>query len=249
MATNFTHEIWNVTHVDATGSTNADILADAAHPHAAVVIADHQNAGRGRMARQWVAPAGSSLSLSAGWRVPAERTDTIWAIPLAVGLALTDVIPGSQLKWPNDLLLNGKKVCGILCEAETSPEGAYIAIGIGTNISLTEEQLPVPHATSLALEGIEVDKETYATQLLDALARRLHQWESALPELLDAYRSRCLTIGKEVSVDTPSGAISGKAIGVDDSGNLVVAAADTTHHIAAGDVHHVRGADGSYEGN
>lgn len=245
MTTTYSHGIWDVTHVAETGSTNADILADAAHPHAAVIVADYQDAGRGRMSRHWVAPAGSSLALSAGWRVPAAQTGTIWAIPLAVGLALTDVIPGAELKWPNDVLLAGKKVCGILCEAETHAAGAYVAIGIGTNVSLTREQLPVPHATSLELEGITVDKESYIAALLDALAARLQQWSTDLGALLADYRAHCSTIGKQVRVDTPAGPVTGTATGVDDSGNLVVGGT----HIAAGDVHHVRGTHGSYGGN
>ena len=127
--------------VESTGSTNADLLAGDA-PHGAVLIARHQSAGRGRRGRQWSAPADTQLIFSVLLRVTdVERLGTL---TLAAGLAVTDVIAPATLKWPNDVLIDGRKLCGILAEAASGPDGEFtVVVGVGLNHLLTREQLPV----------------------------------------------------------------------------------------------------------
>ena len=151
---------FDIVETSSTGSTNADVaaVARAGAPEGTVHVTSHQTAGRGRLDREWVAPPGSGLAASVLLRpveVPLDR----WGwIPLLVGVALADAVAelGVQpaLKWPNDIEVDGKKLAGILVEAVTTPDGAAAVIGVGLNVSMTAAQLPIPAATSLALEGV-----------------------------------------------------------------------------------------------
>lgn len=226
-------------HVDSTGSTNADLLADEDAPAWAVRLAEYQSAGRGRMGRAWTAPSGSQLIASVLIRPTA--LDEVGTIPLAVGLALTDVVPGARLKWPNDLQIDGRKLCGILAEARFEPTPA-IVIGFGLNVSLTRAELPVAHATSLALEGLPTDRSALAIDALLAVHRRLTQWETGDPALIRDYRLVSASIGQQVRVELPGQPdLYGEVTQVLDDGRLRVRAADgAVQELAAGDVTHLR---------
>lgn len=224
---------------EETGSTNADLLAEEDAPAWSVRLADHQTAGRGRLGRTWTAPAGSQLICSVLIR-PADLT-SVGTIPLAVGLGLTDVVPGSSLKWPNDLQIDGRKLSGILAEARFEPE-PVIVIGFGLNVSLAREDLPVAHATSLLLAGLPTDREALAVDTLQAVHRRLRQWETGDPALIRDYRTVSASIGQEVRVELPGQPdLFGTATEVLDDGRLRVRdAAGTVQDLAAGDVTHLR---------
>lgn len=232
-----------VNYVAATGSTNADLLADASAPAWSVLLAGHQTAGRGRMGRPWTAPPGTQLILSVLLRPGVDTLARLGTVPLATGLALTDVVGQAGLKWPNDVLVDGRKLCGILAEAAGLPDDPRVVVGVGLNVTLTREQLPVPHATSLALEGVDVTLEDLAVEVLTALRRRLGQWEAGDPRLMSDYRAVCTSIGQHVRVELPEGQLHGDVRDVADDGRIVVRADGRDHLLSAGDVTHLRRAD------
>lgn len=240
--------------VESAGSTNG-IAADWARANAGdghVVVAEHQTAGRGRLDRTWTAPPRSALTVSAVVRP--EGVDTArWPwLPLLTGLAVAAAVQretgvAARLKWPNDVVVDDRKLAGILVErVETADHGAAAVIGIGLNVSMTRDELPVPTATSLALEGASTtDRSVVARAVLRALDSMVSRWEDAAGDPSDglraAYTAACSTIGRAVTVSLPDGArLEGDAIGIDESGRLVVDTADGQRALGAGDVLHTR---------
>src|SRR4051812_32994780 len=129
-------ERWSITHVDHTGSTNADLAVDSTIPHGRVLVTEEQLAGRGRSGRDWFCPHGAGLMFSVLLRlpeIPADRRGWTGAVlGLAIVRALTATGIGAQLKWPNDVLIDGRKCAGILGEVA----GTALVIGAGINVSL-----------------------------------------------------------------------------------------------------------------
>jgi BirA family transcriptional regulator, biotin operon repressor / biotin---[acetyl-CoA-carboxylase] ligase len=244
--------------VDRTGSTNADLLAaaGAGAPDRTVLVARHQDAGRGRLGRGWVAPPGG-LTVSVLLRPAGVSPDRYGWLPLLGGLALHDVVRGllpvrACLKWPNDLLLGAgqRKAAGILAEASTGPEGTAVVLGIGLNVVGRPEELP-QGATSLAAEGAAgVGRGALLVALLRRLAEREEAWraEGGDPDaggLRADYRAACASLGAEVRVELPGGmTVAGMAEDVDGDGRLLLLGADGHRRaVAAGDVVHLRPAD------
>lgn len=204
--------------VTETGSTNTDLTARAREgaPEGAVLIAERQNAGRGRLDRQWSAPARSGLFLSMLLRPTVPRERLGW-LPILVGVAAAGAISRIgevevTLKWPNDLQVTvdgaERKVGGILTELT----GDAVVAGLGLNVTLRAEELPVPTAASLLLAGAEVtDRDTLLRALLRAFAELYGEWQAAAGDphasgLLPAYTARCSTLGREVLVQLPGSA-------------------------------------------
>lgn len=250
-------DLWReLTVVEDTGSTNADLAARARAEDLAegvVLSADHQSAGRGRLGRTWSAPPRSGLAVSvllAPRAVDAGR----WSwLPLLAGLAVHDVLQEvaglpAQLKWPNDVLVEERKICGLLAELVAQPSGPAVVIGAGLNVSLTADELPVPTATSLRLAGsAPTDRQVLLRAYLRALEHRYDRWRAAGGDprrsgIGAAYREACSTLGREVQVDLPTGEpVTGRAEGVDDDGRLLLRdRRGREHALAAGDVLHVR---------
>lgn len=236
--------------VDETGSTNADLAAEARAGAAegVVLVAEHQSAGRGRVQRAWSAPARSGLTFSLLLRPPpATRARWGW-LPLLAGVAVATAVRrvgevDAALKWPNDVLLGERKLAGVLAEVADDA----VVLDIGLNVSLRAEELPVPAATSLALAGSAVtDRDTVLRALLRELADRYRSWcehagDAAASGLLPAYRGICATIGREVTAHLPDGGtLRGRATDVDPAGRLVVETAAGATTLSAGDVVHVR---------
>ena len=234
---------WDVRHVAKTESTNADVAAAARDgaPEGTVVVAEHQTAGRGRLDRTWEAPAGSGLVMSALVR-PEELDPTLWPwIPLMAGVATAEAVARlglvAQLKWPNDVEINGRKLAGILVERIETPEGPAAVVGIGLNVAMSEDQLPIPTATSLVLQGIEVDRDAVLAVVLEALGRCYDTLLVDAGAVRAAYLAACSTVGSRVAVALPDGStLDGDATDVDQHGRLVV----DGRPITAGDVVHVR---------
>lgn len=220
-----------VDYVDSIGSTNTELLG---RTQGGVIIAGEQTAGKGRLGRAWQSPPGTQLSLSA--LIDDPLAADIGLIPLATGVAVTDVVPGAALKWPNDVLYDDKKLAGILSEADFSGETPRVVVGIGLNVALEADQLPVEHATSLKLAGIDYDWTTLAADLLEALGTRLDQWRSGDPQLLQDYRAVCSSVSKDVRLMTPAGDVLGRVDAVNDHGEIVV----NGQAYSAGDVTHLR---------
>lgn len=219
--------------LDSSPSTNAALLAMPDAPDYQVVVTLDQTAGRGRLGRTWTAPAGTAIAISVLLPGPPSG----W-LPLRAGVAmagaLAPLVPGGvALKWPNDILIGGKKVCGIL--AEVAPDGR-IVLGAGVNLTMTEDELPVPTATSLTLEG--ADPTELADTVLQGYLSRLLVVD-AVPERV---RALCSTIGRQVRVELSGGGeLLGEAVEIDDEGRLEVRdGRGETHAIGAGDVHHLR---------
>ena len=198
-------------HLRATTSTNdrARALAVAGAPHGTLVTAGVQTAGRGRQGRTWTAPAGSALLLSLVLREP----DPL--LSLRAGLAVADLAgPAARVKWPNDVLLDGRKVAGIL--AEGRPQEGWAVLGIGVNVALELDDLPPAlreHAATLGRSRGELDAAL--GELLAALERRLGEPAAAC---LAALRERDALLGRQVSWASGSGV----GAGIDATGALRV---------------------------
>jgi BirA family biotin operon repressor/biotin-[acetyl-CoA-carboxylase] ligase len=234
--------------VEQTRSTSADVVA-AARDGAAeglVVIAEQQTAGRGRLDRQWESPPRAGLTLSVLLRPTVDIAH--WGLlPLLAGLAVLEAVSAvgyvdATLKWPNDVLVDDRKLGGLLVELA----GDAAVVGIGLNVSTREEELPVATATSLLIAGGVTDREPLAKELLRALVRRYRVWSDAAGDaasVLPAYRERCETIGAKIELTLPDGGVArGTAVDVDDVGRLVVVdeATGEEHTWLVGDVTHVR---------
>ncbi|MGY1945716.1 biotin--[acetyl-CoA-carboxylase] ligase [Nocardia asiatica] len=236
--------------VESTGSTNADLIARAADPAAdrVVLLAETQVQGRGRHARPWVSPPRAQLAMSLLVRLPGIGPASLAWLALLTGVAVVDALRttagvAAELKWPNDVLIDGRKVAGILAEVAASAGGGApaVVIGLGLNVTLTEDELPVPHATSLTLAGArQTDRTVLVRSLLTEFARRFTAWRDAdwaIDELSAAYRERCATIGTEVRAELPGGReLTGVAAGVDGYGRLLIG----DEAVSAGDVTHLR---------
>lgn len=249
--------IWRVEVLPETPSTNA-VAADRARsgaPEGLVVTTEHQYAGRGRLGRVWETPARSAIALSAVLRpdVAAAQWTTL---PLMAGVAVARTLSArgydAGLKWPNDVLLRTgreeRKVCGILVEriegGGSSPGAGSPAaiVGIGLNVSMTAEELPAETATSLTLAGgTDVDRTEVLVALLEQLAASYRTWLTDPAELLAAYSTVSITLGREVRAELPGGGVlAGIAVAIDDLGRLVIAHDGTTTPVGAGDVTHAR---------
>ncbi len=237
---------WRPRAVASTGSTNADLAAGARSGVAGagdVLIASHQSAGRGRLARRWEAPPGASWATSVLVAPRRPMADWGW-LPLLVGVAVargvtraTGLTP--RLKWPNDVLIGEGKLCGILCEAVADTSPPLAVLGFGLNTALTAEQLPVPTATSLLLAGASPEPAPVLMAILRELSGVLDDWEADV-DPRPGYRELCGTLGREVTVHLPAGDVAGRAVDVDADGGLVVDTAAGRRTFIAGDVEHLR---------
>jgi len=238
--------------VERTASTNADVAAalKSGDGDGLVVIADEQVGGRGRLGRSWSAPPRAAVLLSVGL-VPHPPADSWSLLPLLAGVAAAEALERAcrvepRLKWPNDLVLTGRKLGGILTERITRPGGAAaVVIGIGINVSLTAAELPVPTATSVAVAGGVTDREALVTEVLRGLELHLSEWSDtagAAAAVLPGYRAICDTIGSDVVLDLPDGGRHrGVAVDVDPAGRLVVEdGSGERRSFSAGDVTHLR---------
>jgi BirA family biotin operon repressor/biotin-[acetyl-CoA-carboxylase] ligase len=224
--------------VATTGSTNADLAAaarDGACVPGAVLVADHQDAGRGRRDRQWTAPPRSSVIVSVllgpeAAPTPVPRRRWSW-LPLLTGLAVTDALVhtaglDARLKWPNDVLVDAPpgspsprgwhKLCGVLAEVVPTPAGDAVVVGIGLNVSQRLDELPgagpggVPAGSLLTMGAATTDRDTLLRSVLRALGSRCTAWLEGAGDprasgVAAAYRERCVTIGASVVVHLPGG--------------------------------------------
>jgi BirA family biotin operon repressor/biotin-[acetyl-CoA-carboxylase] ligase len=215
-------------HFRLTDSTNerARELAAAGAPHGTLVTADEQQAGRGRQGRAWSAPPRSAVLMSVVLR---ELSETL---PLAAAVAVAEALPvESQIKWPNDVWIDGRKVAGILVEAR--PQEGWAVLGIGLNVATGEFPPPLDEtATSLHLAGAGMAVD----DALAALVASLDEWLPRAPaEVLAAWRSRDALVGNPVRWE--NGRREGTAAGIDSTGALIVETANGQVTLDAGEVH------------
>jgi BirA family biotin operon repressor/biotin-[acetyl-CoA-carboxylase] ligase len=250
--------LWrDVEVVPSTGSTNSDLVALAAAGKAAegsVLIAEEQTSGRGRLDRQWTAPARSGLFFSVLLQ-PGEVPVARWGwLPLLTGVAVATGLSRSAgvdtaLKWPNDLLVSiggeERKAGGIL--AERAGDGGVV-VGVGINVTLREAELPVPQAGSLVLAGaVSTDRDPLLRAVLRSLAEWYGRWREAGGDpvacgLQETYAAGCATLGRAVRAELPGDrAITGEAVAIDGDGRLVIATENGVQEpVGAGDVVHLR---------
>jgi BirA family biotin operon repressor/biotin-[acetyl-CoA-carboxylase] ligase len=206
--------------------------ADADAVEGTVVLAEEQSAGRGRFGRAWVSPAGKNLYLTVILRPTVERLRQLGiVVPLAVSLAIDETVRlQPQIKWPNDVLLSGRKVCGILIETEFSgsdPRYALIGPGINVNFDIDPTSEIAGIATSLKQE---LNAEASRESLLAAFLNHLEALYTA-PDpraVHEAWKSRLETLGREVTLTFRDETFQGLAEDVDDEGNLVLKLKDGT---------------------
>ena len=223
-------------HYRVIDSTNAHAraLAGAGAPHGTLVTAAEQSAGRGRQGRTWSAAAGRALLCSVVIRDPPAL------LPLAAGVAVAEVVGasvggvGASIKWPNDVLLDRRKVAGILVEGR--PQEGWAVVGIGLNVALRVEDFPVELRSTAGTLGLP---PAAIEPTLDALLGRLERWTSApVGSLLDAVRARDALLGREVRWAGGRGV----GAGIDSGGRLVVETESGHVALDAGEVHLTAGA-------
>ncbi|WP_460522351.1 biotin--[acetyl-CoA-carboxylase] ligase [Humibacter antri] len=242
--------------LDQADSTNDELAAlvregsRSEWPEFSVVVTDNQTAGRGRLGREWSAPAGTMLAISVLLR-PA-RAGILGAeakgwLPLLAGLAMTEALESlgarTELKWPNDVLIDGRKVCGILAEAQP---GDTVIVGAGVNLTITAEDLPVPTATSMLIAGAETGMDSVLAAYLKVFRELYDRFATATGDadasgLRSAVAAACSTLGRAVRVQLPGGAdLIGIADELDVGGRLVVDSSGRRTAVSAGDVTHLR---------
>jgi BirA family biotin operon repressor/biotin-[acetyl-CoA-carboxylase] ligase len=244
--------------VETTDSTNADVVAAASAdldswPHLSVLLTTDQRAGRGRLDRVWTAPPQTALAVSVLVRVERLPVASRGWIPLIAGAAMTRAVAAqlrgtgntAELKWPNDVLVDGAKISGILAEALPENMGAVV-IGAGVNTRMTRADLPVATATSFAAVGLECDDDRLLSHYLEALDEQLQALitaggDAAASGVLGEVEALCATLGKDVVVSLPDDRVlEGRAQRIDPDGRLVVVVGGVETPVAAGDVTHVR---------
>lgn len=254
-----------VTWVEESPSTNGELVAAAVAspadwPDFSVLVTDTQTAGRGRLDRTWTTPPGSALAISVLLR-PGLTVDTLGWVPLIGGLAMTRAVRGlladagmraadAALKWPNDVLVRGLKVCGVLSQFVGTD--LSVVVGAGLNTAMTREQLPVDTATSLAIEC----RQTYTVD--DVLARYLRELRTLYERFTAAggdarasgihsgVSAACETLGRRVRIQLPGDTeLVGTARGIDAGGRLNVQpdGVGELRSVSAGDVTHLRPAE------
>lgn len=242
---------YRVLVLDEVGSTNAVAFekAEAGEPSGLWIVGRRQVAGRGRQGRAWTSERGN-LYASLMLRDPAPA-DKLGQMPLMVAIAVhdavADVLPpfargDLAIKWPNDLLLGGAKIVGILIEGSASRAGQVVVVGIGINCAHHPEDTPYP-ATDLAAAGHPVAPDALFERLAERMATRLAQWrDGPFDAIRDAWLARARGLGQPITVRRPSGTVEGVFEALDPSGRLVLLKADGAREaISAGDVFFDRG--------
>lgn len=237
-------------YLEQTGSTNRDLLAKVdGLPEFYVLATDYQTAGKGRMDRSWEARPGSSVMASVLLRPTFTESSGIGWLSLMTALAISQAIaelgPNPKIKWPNDVLIEDKKVSGILAEAAT--DLSCVVIGFGINVNQETQELPVETATSLLVEiGFSADRDQLLANVIQNLKKLYLELVAAGGDarasgLREAIVKASATVGQQVSVEFPDGnKVFGLAKDIDATGRLIVETATETLTVSAGDVLHLR---------
>jgi BirA family biotin operon repressor/biotin-[acetyl-CoA-carboxylase] ligase len=235
-------QYWRVSVVEVTGSTQDDLIEKVETASAiakSVIVAEFQSAGRGRLDRTFVAPQSSALTFSLYIEPKVNREE--WSfIPLLAGLSMQEALTALDksisvgIKWPNDLLIGEKKIAGIISQATARG----VVIGIGVNVGMQRDELPVEHATSLAIANFaELDRNKILATFLNFFEVNLQVWE--LGQTFTAqYRLASVTLGRQVEITLPGDELlRATATGISETGALIL---DSGREVIAGDVIHLR---------
>lgn len=212
--------------VDSTNRRARQLAAEGA-PHGTLVIADEQTAGRGRRGRGWISPAGEGVFMSLILRPqshPSEVARLSMQTALAVALSIAQTTGlDARIKWPNDIVCGGRKVCGMLLEMNADEQAVHdVVAGIGINVHQTQFAPEIAQTASSLdlLSGQRVCRAALVRAFLEAFERT--EALAAQGALMDAYRARSATLGQRVQVIAPAGSFTGTALEVTDSGSLIV---------------------------
>lgn len=238
-------EIYYYTDVDST-NTVAKKLATAGCSAGTIVIAESQSGGRGRLARGWFSPANKGIWLSVVLRPPfhpqdAPKCTLMAAVAINRAIRIVTGVP-CGIKWPNDILHDGKKLVGILTEMSAEMDAInYVVIGAGINVNIEPAEFPEEiTATAASLRGITGNKFDRLTLLIQILKEIEVTYQAMLddgfPQLLDNWRSQSVTLGRDVDVLGINQSFSGKAIDIDQDGALLIQTAGRIERVLAGDV-------------
>ncbi|NMB77381.1 MAG: biotin--[acetyl-CoA-carboxylase] ligase [Myxococcales bacterium] len=230
--------------LESVGSTNAEALAWAAAgaPHLAAIVADTQTAGRGRLERRWHSPPGRNLYLSLILRgTPEALRRTPWVGAVAVRACVARALSRPVLiKWPNDILVDERKVCGILAEALLAPAPAAV-LGIGLNVNMEAHEFPPglrqPASSLKLISGRAFARGPLLAEVLDEVAAAAERAARSPQYLMDEARRNCHTLGRRVEIAMAGRTLTGTATDLDDDGALILRDdAGHQHTISAGDV-------------
>lgn len=230
----------NIFTYDETDTTNNRAKASFAAPDGSVFTAEVQTNGKGSRGRSWNSERGLGLYHSILLK-PSIPPDKAGQITLAAGLAVCKAIGlNSMIKWPNDVVINGKKICGILTEMSADAGKInYVVCGIGINVSnaVFDGEL-ADKATSLLIEsGRKYDKNVLLANVLNEFEHCYTNFlDGGLCGILDEYRQNCITIGREVKVIYKKESVPGKAIDISGNGSLIVETKDGIIEVTSGDV-------------
>lgn len=228
----------------STGSTNDDVAAAAraGAPEGLVLGADVQTAGRGRRGRPWTSGPHDSLTFSVLLRPAVAPIDGA-LLPLVVAVAVAETFaPHAQIIWPNDIVVDGRKVCGILCESSLDEGGiAWAVVGIGVNVHAAPPLDGSRWQAGAIGELLGMNRPQLLAAILASLARRYREWVENGPDgIVARYREMDGLAGRQVSVETADGDLTATAEGIDTLGRLVVRTGDTTRALGSGEVMRVR---------
>lgn len=247
-----THDVGRVVHwFEEIGSTNdrAKELADEGAEHGEVVVAEAQTAGRGRRGRAWASPARRNLYFSVVLRPdlpPARAPELTLVGSVALCDALRQAGVDAGIKWPNDLLVAGKKIAGILTELAAEPDKVdWVVLGAGVNVNARLEDFPEEvrgEATSLLLErGQAAPRVLFAAACFTALETWLDRHdEEGFAVIREGWRARSVTLGREVAVKVDGRELTGVAEDIDEAGALLVRTAAGLERVLSGDVQLLR---------
>lgn len=230
---------FDIEYHESVPSTNAlarDLAAEGASD--VVVLADEQTGGRGRLNREWSSPSGGVwLSIVLRPDLPPARVPVV---TLAAAIAITDAAReagvDAEIKWPNDVLVGDRKLAGILTEMEGEADRvSWVIPGLGINANVDAEELP-EGATSIQSEVGAIERRLFVQRLLE----RFDELRTDPEAVLDAWRERASTLGRDVRVETADGVVEGEAVDVELPGTLLVETDDGVVRVHAGDCEHLR---------
>lgn len=231
---------FTIRRYDSVASTNDEArrLAAADAAEGTAVLAREQTSGRGRQGRHWISPPGNlHLSLLLRPAIPARRGAELGFL---TAVAVADTVDAlllphrrAMLKWPNDLLVNGSKLAGILIESELGPDAiAWTIIGVGVNIAYSPADALYP-VTSLSAEGVTTDVDSFGPALLERMAAWLERWTAdGFEPVRAAWLARAHPLGETIRV----GEVTGRFAGLDEDGALLLITPSGTRRIRTGDV-------------
>ncbi len=242
----------NLLYKDITGSTNDDakVLGEEGAPHGTLVVADRQDKGRGSRGRSWETPSGSNIAMSLLIRpdAPPERISMLTlimglSVAEAVELAIERTRMKAYIKWPNDVVLADKKICGILTELHMNPDNTInnVVIGVGINVNMTDfpEEIKDIAASVYSASGMQVDRSLMVALCMERFEKNYEAYTKSfdLTYVRESYEARLINKGRDVRVLDPKGEYEAVAEGITNLGALIVTAADgKKQEINAGEV-------------